>query len=482
MEEKDPVGALKVIRHEDMVSLKTWEVPIEPFDEDEELEFELQLSNPKKKLTTKFPGARDVMFIRDWVTWKQCAPTYGPSFGTQDARDVRNALFKPFEPQLPLIPTPWLCDITDKSAIQWDLNPLNNKHAHPRNKRVKFVMGQSGERAYFIDGNCAHILSSTGMPKAFYPFTAVGWEHKRLQKLLSWKKDCEYRRLRRMKPRKCPVEPHYVNCETPADIKAMATYPGTMHHQACELDVQGLLTEEKYEALSDDTKTCLGQFRELRKDPRIKHMINWWAEGFVFDEDLLLATQTDLVLYNPLTKKYVIVDHKRMDPKKLSGRGYWNREKKCYNMGRGICQNRKNCPLSGYQVQLNFVKYIMETKYNMPVEAMYLAQVHPSKPHGSLCEIPDMGSMFVHMLQERARALKENEHLFKRPFPVKLDKFVDRHPKLPIHPKLPLTPDVSSVSVDQNAAPLAKGPATNTYQKVAARPPVPLVPIEQWDL
>lgn len=442
----DPFTEVKALTREEVNDMiKPWDYPVDDnFDfQPGALESVLKEDNINQQGKPLQPDAYEMRFIPDWKRYPVTNIRPKTPEQLDEWKEVRREMFKEFSPQLPCIPTPNLRDLVDEKAIQWDRNPKNLQNWHPRFDNIRFVQGKHGERAYFIkcpgddDWNCAHVQSSTGMPKVFFPFRAVGWEFKRLQKLVLWREKNKKKVQQGKKPLKCPFEPHFERCQTAQEIKAAATRPGSNHHKACELYLQDLLTPDEQKNLTHDSRICLQQFAQLRSGPILKHMEVHWVEAMIYHEDMLWATATDSLFYDPKTKTYVIVDHKRMSPKKLTQKfGFRKRNPvtgKCtgpWEKGLGIFQYMHNISIHGYYLQLNYVKFILETKYGMRISKMYLAQVHPSSEHGTLSEVPDMCHIMKHICQERARALLANRHKFKRAFPKALLDWKDTLPPL----------------------------------------------------
>jgi hypothetical protein len=152
-----------------------------------------------------------------------------------------------------------------------------------------------------------------------------------------------------------------------------ASGDGTSTHLAIELDLNDESPGEHH-LESPEFK----QYQEWRKlHPT---WVPYRTEWSVFDEPTLLCGQIDSLWQDKITKKFYMVDWKRVE--KLE---------KTNNFGeRGFAPMDKfhNTNLSHYTLQQNLYAWMLKQNYGIQVEEMYLLQLHPSIEEADEVELP----------------------------------------------------------------------------------------------
>lgn len=123
------------------------------------------------------------------------------------------------------------------------------------------------------------------------------------------------------------------------------------------------------------------------------------TEWFIYDKSLKIAGSIDMLYYNEDTGKYIIVDWKRS--KDISFNGYGKALKPITHI--------PDCNGYKYALQLNIYKYILETKYGIEVEAMYLLHLHEKNVTYKKINVPELEHEVRNMLILRKQEVRVND-------------------------------------------------------------------------
>tara|TARA_Y100000034_G_C6859355_1_gene390901 strand:- start:64 stop:777 length:714 start_codon:yes stop_codon:yes gene_type:complete len=115
-----------------------------------------------------------------------------------------------------------------------------------------------------------------------------------------------------------------------------------------------------------------------------------FAEVIIYSKELALAGMIDVLLHDPHTDEYVIVDWKTN--KKIS--------KESYKGKKGIHPITKSvddCNFIKYSLQLSLYKYLLETYYGLHVKNLFIVHLQPTKYTQIKC--PYMDDLLKQMLE-----------------------------------------------------------------------------------
>jgi hypothetical protein len=162
---------------------------------------------------------------------------------------------------------------------------------------------------------------------------------------------------------------------TPAEIKfkwdrdsKQACADGTKMHNAIELyynQVPGVKKPSAWEGLEDECS----QFDEFIAFQEASGLVPFRTEWQVYNEDTRLAGFIDMLFKNN-NGGYEIYDWKRVKEIKKSGYSQLRHSALCH-LG--------DCNYWHYTIQLNLYKHILENKYDMRIDGMYLVEFYPGK-------------------------------------------------------------------------------------------------------
>ena len=143
---------------------------------------------------------------------------------------------------------------------------------------------------------------------------------------------------------------------------------GTKMHNAIEMyynQVRGIKKGIAWEGL-DEESYQFDEFIQFQENAGLKPYRTEWQ---VFDEDKRLSGYIDMVFKNK-NGNYEIYDWKRVKEIKKSGFSQLRHSALC-------CFG--DCNYWHYTLQLNMYKYILESKYDMKIDGMYLVEFYPGK-------------------------------------------------------------------------------------------------------
>ncbi|MBT7338598.1 MAG: hypothetical protein HN802_02765 [Candidatus Jacksonbacteria bacterium] len=103
-----------------------------------------------------------------------------------------------------------------------------------------------------------------------------------------------------------------------------------------------------------------------------------YSEVIVYSKELRIAGMIDLLVHNPDTDSYTIVDWK--SNKKIHERAY---KKKTGT--KAATTNIEDCNFNHYSLQLSLYKYIIEKEYGIKVKNLYLAHLKEDSVESYSC-------------------------------------------------------------------------------------------------
>ena len=110
------------------------------------------------------------------------------------------------------------------------------------------------------------------------------------------------------------------------------------------------------------------------------NLIPFRTEWTIFDEELKLAGSIDMVFYDQDTHTYHIYDWKRCrNIQKTNGFNKWG-NKECID-------HLPDSNFWHYSLQLNIYKALLERKYNMVIDSLYLVCMHPNNKNQNYLKI-----------------------------------------------------------------------------------------------
>lgn len=124
----------------------------------------------------------------------------------------------------------------------------------------------------------------------------------------------------------------------------------------------------------------------------------WRTEWEIFDEDLKLAGQIDIVYRNKLDGTFAIYDWKRAKDMKMEND---------FEMGLGPLSRLPNCNYSHYSLQLNLYRWFLQTHYNMSITELALVVLHPNQDDFRVYPVPMLDDIVEEVIESRRRAVRE---------------------------------------------------------------------------
>ncbi len=133
------------------------------------------------------------------------------------------------------------------------------------------------------------------------------------------------------------------------------------------------------------------------------NLIPYRTEWTIFDEDLKLAGSIDMLFYDTDTHNYHIYDWKRCrNIQKTNGFNKWG-NKECID-------HLPDSNFWHYSLQLNIYKALLERKYNMHIDSLYLVCMHPNNKNQNYMKIksPCLQEEVSHLFALRLQDLDIN--------------------------------------------------------------------------
>jgi hypothetical protein len=265
------------------------------------------------------------------------------------------------------------------------LRRLAVENRHPHDDRVVF---DEDLHVYFVDG-ARYPTSVSGVVHQFFPsFDAAACVDKYYDKWRSDKQSRYYQFIAYLE-NVLQLPTHAAKAEIALNWNSSgkkASGDGTATHLAIELDLN-------CDPVAPEHKASV-EFQQYEAW-RLTHptWVPYRTEWSVFDESTLLCGQIDSVWQDVNTKKFYMVDWKRVE--KLE---------KTNNFGeRGYppMQKHHNTNFAHYTLQQSLYAWMLQQNYGIQIEEMYLLQVHPSISCAKELEISYIEDEVEEIMSER---------------------------------------------------------------------------------
>ena len=126
------------------------------------------------------------------------------------------------------------------------------------------------------------------------------------------------------------------------------------------------------------------------KDTLNPHRTEWE----IYHEGACLAGSIDMV-FQDKNGKFHIYDWKRT--KKIDPDGNFGK------FGRGLARDVPDCNYLHYALQLNIYKYILEDKYGLEIEDLYLVRMHPDADEYEKIKLPDLSRLVGSIIERESQ-------------------------------------------------------------------------------
>jgi len=153
--------------------------------------------------------------------------------------------------------------------------------------------------------------------------------------------------------------------------KEKACLDGTFLHKSIEDDANCV-------EVNNDTVEYT-YYKKFRHDH--KHLIPFRTEWCIYYEEVSIAGSIDMVYHDILDNSYHIYDWKRCEKIEKSNR---------FEFGFDPVDHLPNSNFWLYSLQLNIYKYILETKYEMQIDTLYLIVCHTNNNSYLKIKLPDL--------------------------------------------------------------------------------------------
>jgi hypothetical protein len=241
-----------------------------------------------------------------------------------------------------------------------------------RNSRINFV---EETHTYFIDGSSKGVISVTTLIHEHFPkFNA-----KKVIQAMRDKPDFSQGKYAGM------TDKYIINMWN-IDAKVAST-AGTSMHKNIERYYDG----EEIPVDSVEIKYFL-DFDESIKERLMPYRTEW----SIFEEDIKLAGQLDILYSIEGTDKYALYDWKRSKELKMTNN---------FSKGLGCLSHLDDCNYIHYSIQLNIYKYILESRYGLIVAEMFLVVLHPNNDTYKLVKVNEMKEEVEMIFKHRKESL-----------------------------------------------------------------------------
>lgn len=251
---------------------------------------------------------------------------------------------------------------------------LKRKNAHPRDERIRFV--EEGH-LYYIDGVSDGWISGTTFVHSWFGSFNAKEIISKMKNGKNWGPQNKYYGME------------------DAEIMALwdknrdeAATAGTKMHRNIELDLNAV-------SVDDDSVEFL-YYKQFKADH--PWLVPYRLEWEIFSEDVRISGSIDAVFQNKQTGKFVLIDWKRSKEIKMENR--WQKAKPPIG-------HMDDTNFSQYSLQCNLYRTILNTKYDLHVDEMYLVVLHPDNPGQTYQKItvPKMDAELTAILNERKRQM-----------------------------------------------------------------------------
>lgn len=177
----------------------------------------------------------------------------------------------------------------------------------------------------------------------------------------------------------------------------LASHMGTEAHYQAELVVNGL----PFRWWEPEVNI----FVEFARDHLVPNGIYAHAaEKEIVCVDADLAGSIDLIVFQPSTGLYHIIDHKRSDKLQKDLRGFGKMKAPFGHL--------EDCKGAGYALQTSLYQYILERDYNMPIGERVLLSLHPDRPF--VTKVPYLKAEVEFIMETRFSLVKARQIVAKR--------------------------------------------------------------------
>lgn len=175
-----------------------------------------------------------------------------------------------------------------------------------------------------------------------------------------------------------------------ADNGASASSAGTKMHFDIECDSNGLLVE------NDSVE--YQYYMNFRKD--FAHLKPYRTEWMVYYEEYKLSGSIDMVYRDEQTGKFYIYDWKRAKEIKFD-------DQYCDYATSKVLKGTPNLNFWHYSLQLGIYKKILQDKYGMSIEGMYLVVLHPDQKNYERIKVAPMDEEIGELFEERRQNIEK---------------------------------------------------------------------------
>ena len=150
------------------------------------------------------------------------------------------------------------------------------------------------------------------------------------------------------------------------------------------------------EIYTDEDSIEIKQFKTFVAN--FSHLIAYRTEWTIYNEDIQICGSIDMVFFNTHTNSFEIYDWKRVREIKYEPFKNQTAIVPCI-------QDIPDTNFWHYALQLNLYKYIIETKYEKIITAMYIVVFHPEKDNYERIDIPVLSKDIIKLIQWRGKNL-----------------------------------------------------------------------------
>ena len=147
-------------------------------------------------------------------------------------------------------------------------------------------------------------------------------------------------------------------------------------------------------------------FKNFLATPHMDNLVPFRTEWTVYDEELDIAGQIDMLFFDTSTNTYVIYDWKRS--KEISFTQKFRNNKYL----KAPLDHLENCNFNTYSLQLNIYRYILHKNYSMKVSRMHLLVLHPNHESYIKVDVEPLDDEIQSLVEFRKNEMNEKKELF----------------------------------------------------------------------
>ena len=275
--------------------------------------------------------------------------------------------------------------LTELNALhytgQHHINYLSEKNAHPRDEFISFD-----------EGPHIYTISLPGQEPTTKYTSVTTWVHHHFEEF-----DADKIIDNMMKSPKWTKNKYYPM--TKEEILAAweknrdeAATAGTNMHYDIECFYNDAPFDEPARLESDEFQYFI-QFERLLQSGKFGNLVPFRTEWTVFDEDAELSGSIDMIYYKPDTNTYAIYDWKRC--RKIQKSPAFNKWSKTE-----CIQHLPDTNYWHYTLQLNTYRNILQRKYGVVVDELYLVSLHPNQKSFKRWEVPMLDNEITMLFDE----------------------------------------------------------------------------------